>query len=385
MKFKLYKIISICLLITIISVGLSTWGQVSMRGYGNGTIHSSDQNSIEFELVGQLSGMVNTVAVNDQYAYISGDDARLRVIDVSEPGSPIEVGSCELPGGALDIAVQGNHAYVTVGNSGLSIIDISSPTSPINVGTYDTPGSAQRVAVHGSFAYVADGNSGLRIIDVSDPSLPTEAGFFENSKDADDVAVNGKYAYLSIRSLRVIDILSPDSTLEVGRAPLSEDRWDRGPELMESLAISGNYTYVSGWQCHWSWWWYFCDSAFRVIDISSPNSPVQISYITLPHYSNIYDLSVSGNQVYLADSGSGLRVIDVRNPEAPVELALYDSLGGTVGVELSDEYVYLANKDGGLNILRVTLPEHLSVYAPFSKSKVPPADKKNLGEKSLSY
>jgi hypothetical protein len=43
-----------------------------------------------------------------------------------------------------------------LGESGLQVIDISNPPSPVKVGTIDTPGSAIEVAVSGGYAYAAD-------------------------------------------------------------------------------------------------------------------------------------------------------------------------------------------------------------------------------------
>jgi hypothetical protein len=42
-------------------------------------------------------------------------------------------------------------------DAGLRVIDVSNPSSPREVGFYDTPGNARGVAVSGSYAYVADG------------------------------------------------------------------------------------------------------------------------------------------------------------------------------------------------------------------------------------
>jgi hypothetical protein len=66
-----------------------------------------------------------------------------------------------------------------MGTMGLRIINISNPSSPTEVGSCDTPEEAWDVAVSGSYAYVADGLSGLRIINISNPSNPTEVGFYD--------------------------------------------------------------------------------------------------------------------------------------------------------------------------------------------------------------
>ncbi len=50
----------------------------------------------------------------------------------------------------------GTYAYVADDTAGLRVVDVSNPAAPFEVGFYDTPGSAQGVAVAGAYAYVAD-------------------------------------------------------------------------------------------------------------------------------------------------------------------------------------------------------------------------------------
>ncbi len=65
------------------------------------------------------------------------------------------------------MAVSGDVAYVADFVSGLQVIDVSDPGSPVILGSVDTPGAAIDVTVSGAVAYVADHVSGLQVIDVS--------------------------------------------------------------------------------------------------------------------------------------------------------------------------------------------------------------------------
>ena len=78
---------------------------------------------------------------------------------------------------------------------------------PIGLGTGGTPHSAYRVTVLGSLAYVAAGGSGLRIVDVVDPSATVEVGSIDTPSYAFDVDVVGGFAYVAdgASGLRVID------------------------------------------------------------------------------------------------------------------------------------------------------------------------------------
>ncbi|MFZ1598054.1 MAG: hypothetical protein WAW26_19580, partial [Anaerolineae bacterium] len=189
------------------------------------------------ELVGQIGGAVNAVAVEGRYAYVGvgprlvildvndpahpvmigkspvlpdvvqgvsvvgslayvadGYDGGLQIIDVSDPANPTWRGARHTPGRAVDVSVVGSLAYVAYWSSGLQIIDVSNPANPTWRGAYDTPGYALGVSVVGSLAYVADGDSGLQIIDVSNPANPIWRGAYDTPGYAIDVSVVGGLA-----------------------------------------------------------------------------------------------------------------------------------------------------------------------------------------------
>ncbi|MDP8239937.1 MAG: T9SS type A sorting domain-containing protein, partial [Candidatus Hatepunaea meridiana] len=81
----------------------------------------------------------------------------LRVVDITDPENPEEVGYCNTPGYACGVAVSGNYAYVADHSSGLRVVNITDPENPEEVGYYDTPGSANGVAIsEDGLIYVAD-------------------------------------------------------------------------------------------------------------------------------------------------------------------------------------------------------------------------------------
>jgi hypothetical protein len=67
------------------------------------------------------------------------------VIDISNPASPVILGSISTPGIAYGVAVAGSYAYVADGSGGLQVVNIADPASPAIVGSVNTPGSAQDV------------------------------------------------------------------------------------------------------------------------------------------------------------------------------------------------------------------------------------------------
>jgi hypothetical protein len=95
------------------------------------------------------------------------------------------------------VTVSGSYAYVADGPTGLRVIDVSNPQNPVEVGSYDTPTAARGVAVSGSLVYVADDTTGLRVVDASNPQSPFEAGYYDTDGFASDVTVSGSFAYVA--------------------------------------------------------------------------------------------------------------------------------------------------------------------------------------------
>jgi hypothetical protein len=105
--------------------------------------------------------------------------------------------------------VVGNLAYVADNLSGLRVIDVSNPAAPVEVGAFATPDVAQDVEVVGDLAYVSANSAGLRVIDVSNPTSPVELGAaVVTGGIARDIEVAGDLAYVArhvAASLHIID------------------------------------------------------------------------------------------------------------------------------------------------------------------------------------
>jgi len=65
------------------------------------------------------------------------------------------------------------YLYVAAYIYGLRIYDITNPTSPVTLGSFICAGCiAKSVVVSGKYAYVAMGTEGLAVVDISDPLIP---------------------------------------------------------------------------------------------------------------------------------------------------------------------------------------------------------------------
>ena len=153
----------------------------------------------------------------------------LRIIDVSIPSSPREVGFYPT-GWPLDVYVQGSLAYVANGLPGLCIIDVSVPSLPKEVGFYDTPGFATGVYVQDSLAYVADAE-GLIILrytggepDTTPPSAITDLTASSPTPDSITLTWTAPGDDGNVGTASQYDI-------RYSTSPIDEGNWDSATQL----------------------------------------------------------------------------------------------------------------------------------------------------------
>lgn len=102
-------------------------------------------------------------------------DGRFVILNVSNPTSPVELGS--LTSNLVASAPQFKDDVALVGNfQGVRSIDISDPTNPTVLNFVAGSGAfiSSVVAIQGDYLYQADAAVGIRVFDVTDPAAPVE-------------------------------------------------------------------------------------------------------------------------------------------------------------------------------------------------------------------
>jgi hypothetical protein len=110
--------------------------------------------------------------VKDQSYWASTYGVGLRIIDVSDPAHPTLKGSTpgqDIMGGyesSAQVIVSGNYAYMSTGDEGVKMMDISNPASPVEVADYDKDdeGVANGIALADGYVYLANFGGGLEIL-----------------------------------------------------------------------------------------------------------------------------------------------------------------------------------------------------------------------------
>ncbi|MBU0741790.1 hypothetical protein KKG45_08200 [bacterium] len=162
-----------------------------------------------------------------EYAVVAADDQGVRILDMSDPLSPVHVTFVEVPGHVRDVKVHGDLAFAW--GYDVHIIDISDPTAPSVVGIIDTNGSPKCVVVEGNKAYVSTSNDRIQIYWLYPLDEPHHYGDITGLDYVDGFAVVGEYLFRPTYGiLEVYDV-----------------SWPWAAELVASVETSGRSRLVA--------------------------------------------------------------------------------------------------------------------------------------------
>lgn len=96
--------------------------------------------------------------------YVEGQSPGLRVIDVSDPEQPEEIGRFSTVNGANDLEIANQLAYVQVTSCGIQAVDLTDPRFPADAGYWLTPGDSRFSVVDKYIWAFPQEESGLAVL-----------------------------------------------------------------------------------------------------------------------------------------------------------------------------------------------------------------------------
>ncbi|HLP47598.1 MAG TPA: hypothetical protein VK469_16750 [Candidatus Kapabacteria bacterium] len=311
---------------------------------------------------------IRSLFIDGNNAYI-GYDQRFIILDISKKSAPIKVAEIPTTCAVMSVYISGKYAYVVdsggrfggpMPDSGLRIIDISTPRNPRQVGFYTNctmdkcNAELLSIFVSGNCAYIATGDSSsgsLDIFDISNPSSPQKKGHHD-CELINNFCVSGNYAYCayflpriygcSRGGLLVIDISSPVSPMGKSSLAFIGCNWVRGFDFFNGYAYVSNYNYESK------------SASLNIIDVINPGSPQMRHYYRTKGNAN--DVKIAGNCAFIADGSAGVSVLDISNLNEIIEVAYYQTPGRAEKIVVSGDFVYVADDSAGLLILKISTP-----------------------------
>jgi len=347
------------------------------------------QDSLGMSCVSNLdywSG-VDDLQMVDSLAYISSDCSGLRIMDLSDPVNPVEIGrSPWSPWNYLEnlgVYVKDSLAYLTYDNEG-RVLDVSDPTHPTEIHHWYLD---QTPIIRFRYGNVAVGLSQETrypyLMDISDWNNVQIISDFPDAWIAQMVEMVGDYLCIAGEGVKMYDISDPWNPVLVASV---------GEYIGGSAALSGYYVYLST-----------LDDGVHIYDVSDPLYPVNVSScdsgdcggITLanshlfiskgdwgfdnwditdptnPLFSGTYALPLDWGGYFIASSGNllcaaldhsqdqSVALLDISNPASPVEISRFGKRGFLGCLVIDGTIGYLSDIRAGFHVIDLTEPSQV--------------------------
>jgi hypothetical protein len=355
-------------------------GDYAFLASGRGGLRVLDvSNAASPKEVGSFHGetAIATVTVAGNYAFANGSGV-IHVVNVTDPRTPSGIATYRTPRPARgfdrpptapEAAVVDDYACVAVDGKMLRVLDISDPTAPKEIGSYEVKDVA-RVAAYGDYLLVlGERGAGLRVLDLSCLAWARYLPYFLSLAVAASVLL-ALLLFWVRRSIKwslwfpaLIVVAVPLTLVPLApRAPRVVGRYDPG-DACRALAVAEHYAYIVGGK-HDDWVPVLC-----VVDLSDPASPHKAGLCELSEFGFATDVAVVGKHAYVVDDFHTLHVVDVSDPAAPKVIC---SRGASIpdsddcqAVAIAGQYMFVTYGHWSMRVFDVTnpaSPRHVCYY-----------------------
>jgi hypothetical protein len=305
-----------------------------------------------FQLLGQHAG-ARWFSALGSFLYLVDGGATLRVLDVSDPLHPIDLGTVDLPGARIDAVVAGEgvlHVLLAGEGAGASLdlvtYDLAGPLDPQEshrlVHAPDAAVTGRQLVRAGQLLLAGDDAGRIRSYDLSDPRYPV-AGY-ELSVLAEHLAISEHQIFaMTMHDLRifartpaglppeepVVRALLPRLRTVDGDGPVQFGQFHdatsmilpvdvsnpRHPRLGEAFdtGLPGAFRYAEGLGLMVN-----LEGALRVIDLANPFAPQVLGSVDAPRA--VFFRARHTRELVVVETGSvvmELRFYDLSDPTAP--------------------------------------------------------------------
>lgn len=362
-------------------IGLATVPDMGLR-----MVDISDPRDVKLHKVYRGLFAPAGVAARGRIAYVADQSAGFRVLDLSDPVAPVEIGSLDLPGRAMAVALEGDAAYVAAREGGLRIVDISRPHDPHEVAYIDSGDEIADVAVFGDTVIAAGlqngallyreaarlhadgiipfparrvvvqedrlilaGETGIALYDRADVSRRT--AFAELSGSIRGVA-SGENLVVAATEQFGLRILGPGSggTLHeigsfeperAGGASMDRLQMQRTPVAAWDVLVDGDRAFAA------------FDDGIRLIDFSRPSRPTLIGLLATPE--RVFRLTLRGDRLFAA-CDDGIRAIDVSDPANLSQIGHVKTPSFATSMAWNGDRMYVGDLSGMITVVETDEP-----------------------------
>jgi hypothetical protein len=270
-----------------------------------------------------------SINVSGNFAYVADYPTGFRILDIKDPAHPVLIGTGAMPQAAKSIHAVDRYVFCTEPN-GLQVFDVSNPREPVRIAERRIFGPAERVQIVEHQAFLATGQSGLLILDLTNPILPQAIDRLMMETNNLPIIIHRSamsfsrfgYTWMLTNAAFRADLEKrcgtnlPDMNQIVAAlrdSPHYHEYAHRNsgiPRALNGLHVTGRYALA-------------LYGGLQVIDVSDLTQPKRVG--EYPLEGGGWDVRGAGHYAYVMNPGASIRVIDISNPMQPVEVSRFDS------------------------------------------------------------
>ena len=152
-----------------------------------------------------------SVVARDSFAYLSWwPQPYLRVASVADPANPRIVAGVSVFDFPRDMVLRDSLLYVAQSYK-FQVVNVARPRVPVLMGSCVLPDAPYEMVAKDTLAFAATGVSGLQIVAVASPDSPAVVGEFTPPNGACGVVVVDTFAYVASGNLYIASVAEPSS------------------------------------------------------------------------------------------------------------------------------------------------------------------------------
>lgn len=314
-------------------------------------------------------------------AYVAWDGCGVQAVDVSSITTPVLDTTLLVADMAVDVSVDGNRAYVADSRAGLRILDITDPARPAELGARDTMGigvESVTAVARDSFAFLSwrYGHDQFRSVLVSDPSRPLDVASLTVPSRPEDMVLRDTLVYaVGNQRFYIVNVARPREPRLVGSCVIQEGVWGltvrdtlafvagvsmqvvsvadpSAPRLVGTIdrgcigvAVWDTFAYVPSW-----------DTLF----VYSVADPAQARVLSATPTGRAWDVAI-GDSVLFIGTNDGVEAYSISNPTEPRRTGQATAPYSNRRLCYAGGYLYSAIWDAGVAVYETTttgLTEH---------------------------
>jgi len=165
----------------------------------------------------EIGSAVNAIAVQNRKAYLGTSDVNeeIKIIDVSDPALPTQIGGYNIPsnGAAVALVLQGDTLFVTRNSNSdkeLFVFNVSDPDAVQSLGSKEFTADVPGLEVQNCLAFIGSTNSNkeFQVHNVDDPGDIEEWSSFNFPQVVTDIDYSNNLVYTAVRSNEALRIIT---------------------------------------------------------------------------------------------------------------------------------------------------------------------------------